>query len=173
MLAGVVAIVAGQTVVREVKGLRDNLGWVLLALIAGAVLPVQGAVNGLLRAELDAPFTVGAISFVVATIAMAVVLLFALIATDANKPHVRPLASMPWWGWLGGIAGAIYVTSVFMSIPIIGTAATIGLTVAGQQLASVAVDRYGLMRLPQRPITRLRLAGVVLLLIGVALIQLF
>lgn len=173
VLVGVVGIVAGQAGAKDVKGVTGQLGWVLLALMAGAVLPIQGAVNGLLRMALGAPFTVGAISFVVATIAMALVLLFALAATDATKPHLRPLAHMPWWGWLGGIAGAIYVTSVFMSIPVIGTAATIGLTVAGQQLASMAVDRYGLMRLPQRPITRLRLAGVVLLLIGVALIQVF
>jgi len=46
------------------------------------------------------------------------------------------------------------------------------LTVAGQQLASVAVDRYGLLRLPRRTISRARLAGVALLLAGVVLITL-
>ncbi|HEV3399929.1 MAG TPA: DMT family transporter [Actinomycetes bacterium] len=53
-----------------------------------------------------------------------------------------------------------------------GAAATIGLTVAGQQLASVLVDQRGLLRLPRRPLTRTRLAGLALLLAGVALIQL-
>jgi bacterial/archaeal transporter family-2 protein len=46
------------------------------------------------------------------------------------------------------------------------------LTVAGQQLASVAVDRYGLLQLQRRPISRRRLAGVAVLLAGVALITL-
>jgi transporter family-2 protein len=64
------------------------------------------------------------------------------------------------------------VTSVFLLIPEIGTAPTIALTVAGQQVASVLVDRFGLLRLPQRPVTPARLAGVGLLLAGVLLITL-
>jgi bacterial/archaeal transporter family-2 protein len=79
---------------------------------------------------------------------------------------------LPWWGWLGGLVGATYVTSVFVLIPRIGVASTIALTVAGQQLASLLVDRYGLLRLPRRSISAVRLAGVVLLLAGVGLIQL-
>ena len=66
--------------------------------------------------------------------------------------RVDRLDGVPWWGWLGGLCGATYVTSVFLLIPEIGVAPTIGLTVAGQQLASVLVDRYGLLRLPRRPI---------------------
>jgi transporter family-2 protein len=57
-----------------------------------------------------------------------------------------------------------------MAIPEIGTAATVGLTIVGQQLVSMFVDRYGLLRLPQRPISGLRSTGVVLLLCGVSLI---
>jgi transporter family-2 protein len=38
-------------------------------------------------------------------------------------------------------------------------APTVALTVAGQQMASVLVDRYGLLRLPRRPITGPRLLG--------------
>ena len=49
-------------------------------------------------------------------------------------------------------------------------AATVGLTVAGQQLASWSSNQLGLLRLPRRPLTRTRLAGVALLLVGVALI---
>jgi bacterial/archaeal transporter family-2 protein len=64
------------------------------------------------------------------------------------------------------------VTSVFVAIPHIGAAATVALTVAGQQVASVFVDRHGLLRLPRRPIGSLRLFGVMLLLAGVALIEL-
>jgi bacterial/archaeal transporter family-2 protein len=61
---------------------------------------------------------------------------------------------------------------MFTAIPVIGTAAAVGLTVAGQQVASLFVDRHGWFRLPQREITRPRLSGVALLLIGVATIQL-
>ncbi|HEX2113652.1 MAG TPA: DMT family transporter [Alphaproteobacteria bacterium] len=171
VLGGAVAIVRGQG--GGAASVRGHAPWVALALAAGAVLPVQGAVNSLLRAALGAPFAVAAISFVVATLGMAAVLLFAIAALRAPRPHFGKLGHMPCWGWLGGIAGAAYVTTVFMAIPAVGAAATVGLTVAGQQVASVFVDRYGLMRLPRRPVSGLRLAGVAALLAGVALIQAF
>jgi bacterial/archaeal transporter family-2 protein len=79
---------------------------------------------------------------------------------------------MTQWTHLQSHSFSLYVTSVFVLIPEIGVAPTVALTVAGQQIASVFVDRYGLLRLPRRPISRARLTGVVLLLAGVALIQL-
>ena len=170
VLSGAALIVFGQ------KGGTDNLstsklGWIVLALLAGAVLPVQGGVNGLLRQDLGAPFAVGAVSFFVATLAMAGGLLLAM-AFRQPRPKLAGVLGMPWWGWLGGFAGAVYVTTVFTAIPVIGTAAAVGLTVAGQQVASVFVDCYGWFRLPQRPVSGLRLAGVGLLLAGVATIKL-
>ena len=153
--------------------MRLEARWIVLALLAGAVLPAQGAINGLLRHDIGAPFVVGTISFVVATLAMVVVLLVTLALTDAPKPQLSGLAKMPWWGWLGAFCGATYVTTVFTAIPAIGTAAAVGLTVAGQQIASLFVDRYGWFRLPRREISALRFSGVALLLIGVALIQIF
>ncbi|MFE0017483.1 DMT family transporter [Mesorhizobium sp. NPDC059054] len=171
VLAGVAMIVFGQGGKDNLKA--DKLGWIALALVAGAVLPVQGAVNALLRHDLGgAPFAVGAISFFVATLAMAAVMLLVLAFRKTPNPTLGGVQTMPWWGWLGGFAGAIYVTTVFTAIPVIGAAAAVGFTVAGQQVASVFVDRYGWFRLPQRPVSGLRLVGVVLLLAGVAIIKL-
>jgi bacterial/archaeal transporter family-2 protein len=169
---GAAAVVAGAAlIVRAQAGRRDAVrgrpGWVALGLVAGAALPLQGAVNAQLRADLDAPIAAGAWSFVVAAAAMIAV----LPLTGGRATRLDRLPTIPWWGWLGGLCGATYVTSVFLLIPEIGVAPTIGLTVAGQQLASVLVDRYGLLRLPARPISRTRLAGVAALLAGVALIQ--
>ena len=165
MLVGVIAIVFGQKgATKELSG--SKLGWMLLALVAGAVLPVQGAINGLLRQDLGAPFVVGAISFAVATLSMIAVLLVTLLLMNGAKPQLGGLRTMPWWGWIGAVCGATYVTTVFVAIPAIGTAATVGLTVAGQQIVSLFVDRYGWFRLPQREISPLRFAGAVLPLHG-------
>jgi transporter family-2 protein len=132
VLAGAAAIVFGQSgSTRELS--VSKLWWILLALFAGAVLPVQGAINGLLRSDICAPFVVGAISFAVASLSMLIVLLITIPVTDAPKPRLAGLARMPWWGWLGALCGATYVTTVFTAIPVIGTAAAVGLTVAGQQ----------------------------------------
>ncbi|MFZ5674760.1 MAG: DMT family transporter [Pseudomonadota bacterium] len=171
VLVGAVAIVFGQKAAARDLSL-DKLGWILLALIAGAVLPIQGAVNGLLRADLGAPFPVGAFSFAVATLSMLIVLPTALLA-GTHRPQFAGLSAMPWWGWIGAACGATYVVTMFTAIPAIGAATTVGLTVAGQQVASLFVDRLGLFRLPQREISGLRFSGVALLLAGVAIIKFF
>ncbi|MBR0698818.1 DMT family transporter [Bradyrhizobium diazoefficiens] len=176
---GTLAVLIGATlIVLGQHGGLVNLGggsfsWILLAIGAGAVLPVQGAVNALLRQDLGgAPFAVGTVSFTVATLAMASVLLVTLALPNTSRPRIQGVSAMPWWGWLGGVAGANYVTIIFTSIPVIGAAAAVALTVAGQQIAAVFVDKFGWFRLPRRPISLLRLAGVILLLAGVALIKL-
>ena len=169
-------IVAVAVIVRTDGGRRGAIGprvaWLALALVAGAALPVQGAINAQLRSDLDAPIAAGAVSFVVAAVGMGALLLGTLAGAQAPRPRLEPLRRLPWWGWLGGLVGATYVTSVFLLIPKIGTAPTIALTVAGQQLASVFVDRYGLLRLPRRPVPPARLAAVAALLAGVLLITL-
>lgn len=177
-LGAVAVVVGGWLVVRAEAGerameaVRGRAGWVVLGLLAGAVLPVQGAINAELRADLDAPVAVGAFSFVVASLAMVLLLAGVLALTAAPRPRPAGVAAMPWWGWLGALCGATYVVSVFAFIPVIGVAPTVALTVAGQQLASWLVDRYGLLRLPRRRIAPSRLAGIATLLVGVTLIQL-
>jgi transporter family-2 protein len=172
---GAAAVIAGTALIVRAQAGRQALeptgtAWIGLALAAGAVLPVQGAINAQLRSDLDAPVATGAFSFLVATAVMLVVL--AAVPRVAVKPAPAAVHRVPWWGWLGGLCGATYVTSVFVLIPEIGAAPTIALTVAGQQLASVLVDRHGLLRLPRRHIPPARLLGVGALLAGVALIQL-
>ncbi|WP_425988073.1 DMT family transporter [Afipia sp. DC4300-2b1] len=172
VLAGAGLVVFGQRDATKSMS-ASRFGWLLLAVAAGAVLPVQGAVNALLRSDLGgAAFPVGVISFLVATFAMAAVLLATLVWPQTPRPQLGGVSAMPWWGWLGGFAGATYVTTVFTSIPVIGAATTIGLTIAGQQLASILVDRYGWFRLPQRPVSAMRLAGVVLILAGAGALKL-
>jgi len=172
VMVGATLIVLGQNSASNQVGLAQY-GWIALALLAGAVLPVQGAVNALLKHDLgDATFAVGAVSFIVAAITMAVTQIGVAAVPGTARPNIDGLSSMPWWGWLGGFAGATYVTTVFTAIPVIGAATTVGLTVAGQQVASVFVDRYGWFRLPQRPVSTMRLIGVALLLAGVGVIRL-
>ena len=170
VLVGVALIVRAQGGAAE--GRRSGrMPWIAFALLAGAVLPIQGAINAQLRADLDAPVAAGAFSFLVATAGIALLLAAQLALGHTRRPRIEPLRTVPWWGWLGGAVGATYVTSVFTLIPEIGAAPTIALTIGGQQLAAVLVDRFGLLRLRRREVSRLRLAAVAILLAGVLLIQ--
>lgn len=149
-----------------------SAGWLALGIVAGAGLPVQGAVNAQLREGLREPLAVALTSFIVATAAISVVLLGMAALRATALPQVRPLASMPWWGWLGAACAASYVTATFMLLPVIGAATTVTLTVTGQQVASAVIDRGGLFRLPRRDLTPHRVLGLVLLVAGSALVQL-
>lgn len=171
IVAGAAAIALGGNAVISARGMRSP-AWHALGLIAGAVLPVQGAVNGLLRADIGAPFAVGVVSFVVAAVAMLIVVAAMRLTAGRIGGVGTGFAAMPWWGWLGALCGATYVTTVFTAIPVIGASATVGLTVLGQQAVSLLADQYGLLRLPLRTISAIRLAGVALLMAGVLAIRL-
>ncbi|NJP27390.1 DMT family transporter [Microbispora hainanensis] len=165
------ATAPAATAVRRTRGLGQS-GWILLGIVAGAVLPVQGAVNAALRKDIREPVTTAMISFIVATITIAVVLLVLLATRRTPRPQLGGLRTMPWWGWLGGACAAAYVTATFTLIPTIGAATTVALTVTGQQVASAVIDNYGFLRLPRRPLTAPRLSGLALLIVGSVLVQL-
>ncbi|MFE4205101.1 DMT family transporter [Streptomyces goshikiensis] len=176
VLLGIVVIIRGQKATAPpgaptMSG-PGRAGWIALGIVAGGVLPVQGAVNAKLRHGLGAPITVAAFSFTVATITIAVVLLVLRLTGKTPKPQLAPLKQMPWWGWLGGACAAGYVTGTFLLIPEIGAAVTVGLTVTGQQLTSALIDHRGMFRLPTRVLTAPRLTGLGLLLAGSLAIQL-
>ncbi|MFG1822156.1 DMT family transporter [Microbispora bryophytorum] len=154
------------------SGSLGQSGWILLGIVAGAVLPVQGAVNAELRKDIHEPVTTAMISFIVATITIAVVLLVLLATRRTPRPQLGGLRTMPWWGWLGGACAAAYVTATFTLIPTIGAATTVALTVTGQQVASAVIDNYGFLRLPRRPLNAPRLSGLALLIVGSVLVQL-
>src|SRR5262249_1521744 len=114
----------------------------------------------------------GAVSFVVAAITMALAQIGVATMPGAAAPRLDKLSSVPWWGWLGGFAGGTYGTTVFTAHPAIGAAPPVGLTGPVPQAASVFGDKPGWFRLPQRPVSTMRLVGVALLLAGVGVIKL-
>jgi transporter family-2 protein len=170
ILIGVYLLVTGPSA--SAAGLMDRPGLLALAVLAGALLPIQGAINALLRTEIGSPLAVAFISFSVAALAMAGFLAAAGRRLGAPAPTPAGLKAMPALGWLGGFAGAFYVTTVFMALPVIGAASVVALTVAGQQGAALLVDRYGLLMLPRREIVRRRLSAVALLFAGVLVVKL-
>jgi len=61
--------------------------------------------------------------------------------------------------------------ALLAGIPAVGAAAVVGLTVAGRRVASVVVDGFVGFQPPQRAVSGLRMAGVALLLAGVAAVE--
>jgi bacterial/archaeal transporter family-2 protein len=141
--------------------------FLLLALLIGVVLPLQAGVNAQLRVGLGHPLLAAATSFAVGTVALIV----CAAAVRAPIPGAAALARLPWWYWTGGLLGAVYVLAAVVLAPRLGAANLVAAVVAGQLVASLVLDHFGLVGYPRFPITLARVAGVALLLAGLLLIQ--
>lgn len=138
-----------------------------LAVVAGAMLPLQAAINSQLRHRLESHWYATIVSVLVSTLSMIV---FCLIIR-APLPNVSAAFAGPWWIWVGGIIGVFFVCCALTLAPILGTTSLIASIIGGQLLCSVLIDQFGLIGIPQHTITIQRAIGIVLLLAGVFLIQ--
>jgi bacterial/archaeal transporter family-2 protein len=78
-------------------------------------------------------------------------------------------ARQPPWLWIGSVMGAIVVFTITFAGPRLGTAATIGLLIAGQLAMGAVIDRFGLFGLDQIALHWPRLLGIMLLAAGAVL----
>ncbi len=140
---------------------------VLVALAAGAGLPVQAGVNAAMARHAGRPEWAAFMNFAVGL----VVLGAWLAALRLAPPPALALGRAPWWSWTGGLLGAFYVSAIVLLTPRLGVAATLALSVAGQMVAAVAIDHVGALGLELRPVTPTRLVGGALLVVAVVLIR--
>lgn len=141
--------------------------YVTAALIGGLLLPIQVAVNTLLKKYIGQPMQVTFISYVAGAFGALVLCL----AARYPLPALASISGTSWWMWLGGCLGTIYVWSTIFAAPKIGASLTLALTVAGQMIAAVLLDHYGALGLQKYPISLTRSAGVFLVVAGVILIS--
>jgi bacterial/archaeal transporter family-2 protein len=144
-----------------------KIQYYLLSVIAGVAVAFQTGVNSQLRTDTNNPVLTALISFVVGTVALAI-LYFSLFR---QSPMFPANTDFLWWKFTGGLLGVLYVTAVVIAAPRIGAANSLAFIVAGQFVAAIIIDHYGWMRLPVNPVTTYRVLGIMLLLAGVYLIQ--
>ncbi|KAA9001267.1 DMT family transporter [Affinibrenneria salicis] len=143
-----------------------NQVYLLMALAGGAGLSVQAAVNSRLSAGVGGqPLIAALISFLIGGLCLLAV---ALIQADWQSVGSN-IAQQSWWRWLGGIIGAVFVfTSIFLA-PKLGVSNTMFLFIIGQLAAGMAIDNFGWLQMPLRPVHWWKLAGMGVMLIGLAL----
>lgn len=141
--------------------------YIVLALAAGLCLPTQAGINAQLGEWTRSPVLAALISFAVGTAALFV---YALIAR-IPLPALASVGAQPWWLWSGGLLGAFFVAVAVVLVPKLGATTMLALILAGQLLASLVFDHFGLLGFPIHPISAGRLLGVALLGAGVLLIR--
>jgi transporter family-2 protein len=140
-------------------------GYVLFALAAGAMLPIQFGINAQLATWVGGSLRAALISFVVGAVGLLVAVLL------AARGWPDRAGDAPWWVWIGGLLGAFYVLGSIVTAPKLGAATLVALILAGQAIASLLVDHYGWVGFDEQPISVLRVVGVLLLAGGVALVR--
>lgn len=143
--------------------------FILLAIVSGAALPIQAALNGKMGKVVGDPVYAALISFVVGSLA----LLIYVLAMKTDLSTIAQAGKAHWSVWTAGILGAFYVTCVIILAPKLGVALTFGLVVAGQLSISIIIDHYGFLNIPVHAMNWQRIAGIVLIIAGVMLIRKF
>jgi transporter family-2 protein len=141
--------------------------FIFAALIIGGFLSIQGSINAQLSSFLKHPLQASLTNFLVGT----VVLILLNIALRTSMPTMSEMKAVPWYLFLGGAIGAMFVTSVILLIPQIGVTTMLAASIAGQLIIAAIIDHYGFFGISVHAISLSRMAGIVLLILGIFLIQ--
>ncbi len=131
------------------------LGYAALAVLAGVLVSLSRQLNGSLSmftSALHSSFWNHVVGFAFLT-----VIGIAIGGLFAGDPW-----GAPWWAYLGGPIGFIFIAASSWAILKIGAAQTAMLIIAGQMISGVIVD----MALGMAGNTSARIAGVALILAG-------
>jgi transporter family-2 protein len=141
----------------------------LLAVVAGLAIPVQGRINGALGVRLADGLAAAVVSF---SSGLVLMILISLILPRARAglrqvvPAVRERRFPRWFLFAGGI-GAFFVMSQGVTVSLIGIALFTVATVTGQTVSGLWADRLGLGPAGRKSVSRMRVIGAVLTIAAV------
>lgn len=153
--------------------MNPNLFPMLLIILAGGATALQAPTNARLMTAVGSPVNAAFVSFAVGTVALGLMALGLMAVLFQTRPDMVAARSLPWYAWIGGLYGVVFVIAATWGVPRLGVALTITLMVAGQLLISLILDHFGAFGAPQQPINLGRLAGVALVIGGVLMVRRF
>ena len=142
---------------------------VLIMVVAGFFISIQGPINARLRLAVDSPVLSAAISFLSGGF-----VLLCIMATGAfggTGTGLRGMQSAPLWAYLGGVLGISFVLGSIVAVPQVGVVVVICAAILGQMVGSYLVDTLGWFGVDRVPFNPVRLAGIGLMVLGVLLVQ--
>ena len=111
----------------------------LLALIAGALVGVQRALNGQINEHSQNSYTTSLLNFITGT---SFLTLFIIILIAIGRVELQPLPIGPWWIYTGGVIGVIYIAATSLIVQHLGVLTFTLFSVGGQLIASLLLDIY-------------------------------
>jgi bacterial/archaeal transporter family-2 protein len=137
----------------------------LLTVVAGGLIAMQAPINSILGKSVGT-FAAASVSFIVGTIALVVITLL----VGGGFGDVGEARHLSWYYLMGGILGAVYVTTALVAVRELGAGGVTAATIAGQLTLSLIIDQLGILGVDERTITWDRVLGVLLLALGTVLI---
>jgi bacterial/archaeal transporter family-2 protein len=138
---------------------------VMATAFAGGLVAMQAPINsGLGKAVGSLP--AASFSFAIGLVALVGI----TFVSGEGFGQIGEIGGLSWYYLIGGLLGAVYVTTVLISVRTLGAGGVTAATIAGQLSMSVLLDQLGILGLAQRQLTPGRVIGVALLAAGVFLI---
>lgn len=160
---------SAETVAATSKTVRFGGLYLILAVLAGLVMPIQSRVNGALGTHLGDPIAASLVSF---TTGLILLIIISIVVPSARAgAKMIPIAlrekRFPRWYLVAGGVGALVVFSQTLTVPLIGVALFTVSIVTGQTIGSMLVDRIGFGPAGRRKINFVRAVGALLTIVGV------
>lgn len=146
----------------------QSIVYISAAILAGAFFPAQAGINHQLTGWSQSPVISSAVSFAVGTLC----LFLCIVLFKIPVPSLSLAATQPWWIWIGGALGAYSVYSMVFLAPKLGAVSMLSCILAGQILAAVLLDQFGVLGYAQQSINAPKIIGIILIFIGVFLVRL-
>jgi bacterial/archaeal transporter family-2 protein len=112
---------------------------VALAGLAGAIVGVQRALNGLINEHSGQSFTTSLLNFIMGSSALGIALLFAVAI---GKVEFVALPPGPWWIYMGGTIGVIYIAFTSTIVQHLGVLTFTLFSTGGQLIGALFIDIY-------------------------------
>lgn len=135
--AGLAIVAVTVAVANRVGGAGFSAVAVALAVAAGCGIAVQQALNGRIALTAGSPTSATVVNFAFGTLGLVVALVVTLVARGES---LQPLGGAPWWSYLGGLVGMVFIAVAAWVVPIVGVLLFALLSIAGQLAASLLFD---------------------------------
>jgi len=118
-----------------------NLSLIAVALagLAGAIVGVQRAMNGLINEHSGQSFTTSLLNFIMGSSVLGIAL---LIAVAISKVEFVALPAGPWWIYMGGTIGVIYIAFTSTIVQHLGVLTFTLFSTGGQLIGALLIDIY-------------------------------
>ena len=145
--------------------LSGNVLALLLALISGVLMAVQGSLNSTLSKVVGLIET----TFIV-HLTGTIILVILLFVFRMGKGNLYALTEAPWYAYLGGVIGVGIIYLVAACIPEVGVANATTAIIIGQVLTAIIIDHFGAFGLERMAYGWNQFIGLILLVIGAKLL---